>query len=76
MGDQEQIELYDTALHIVCKMLRKNPMGDITTYPPGMLQIVYGGADRDPNGNEYFDYFLNIAKQVRKFIEEKEGENG
>lgn len=56
------------ALEIVGRMLRENPMGDISVYPPEIMGIVVGGEKRDPNGKEYIDYFLNCA--TRELLKE------
>lgn len=58
------------ALKIVCKMLRDNPMGDLSSYPVGLYKCLIGGASRDPEGKEYFDYFYNLGKEMVKLEEE------
>ena len=47
------------ALEIVGKMLRQNPMGDLDLYPMKILaEVMPGGIERDPDGEEYISYFL------------------
>lgn len=47
------------ALEIVGKMLRQNPMGDLDLYPMKILtEVMHGGIERDPDGEEYISYFL------------------
>lgn len=41
------------------KMLRQNPMGDLDLYPMKILtEVMPGGIERDPDGEEYISYFL------------------
>ena len=55
------------ALEIAGKMLRENPMGDISIYPMGLMSVLMGGESRDPNGEEYISYFLNEStKDLKK----------
>lgn len=56
------------ALEIVGKMLRQNPMGDLDLYPMKILtEVMPGGIERDPDGEEYISYFLNeSAKDLKK----------
>ena len=56
------------ALRIIGKMLRQNPMGDLSEYPPDLIQnVLNGGNSRDPNGKEYVYYFINRAtKELRE----------
>lgn len=49
------------ALEIVGRLLRKNPMGNLDDYPPGLINVIAGGSERDPEGAEYISYFLNQA---------------
>lgn len=54
------------ALEIVGKMLRQNPMGDL--YPMKILtEVMPGGIERDPDGEEYISYFLTRSvSELRK----------
>lgn len=54
------------ALEIVGRMLRENPMGDLSEYPIELYKILTGGTNRDPEGKEYVSYFLNAAAKELK----------
>lgn len=60
------------ALEIIAKMLRKNPMGDLSLYPPDLISLLPGGEKRDPKGEEYISYFLSCAALEIKKEEESE----
>ena len=61
MSDREKCVILRSALRKVCKLIRDNPPGDLSEYPPGMIKLLAGGAERDPEGEEYVHFFLNQA---------------
>lgn len=69
-GLTKREEILFHALRIVCKMLRDNPMGDLSSYPAELFKCLIGGMDRDPEGKEYFDYFYKKAKEIVESEEE------
>lgn len=63
------------ALRIVCKMLRYNPMGNLSDYPAELFRCLIGGQQRDPDGKEYFDYFYKKGKEIVELEEENNVKN-
>lgn len=55
------------ALKIACKLLRQNPMADLSRYPKELIPALIGGDD--PDGEKYLRYFLNVAKEELEYEE-------
>lgn len=56
------------ALKTVCKLLRQNPMADLSRYPKQLIFALVG-SDNDPDGEKYLQYFLNVAKEELEYEE-------
>lgn len=62
MTDEMKLKIIRRALQNICKFLRNNPPGDLSAYPPEMIQCLIGGSS-DPDGIKYLNYFLMEAYQ-------------
>jgi len=67
--DMERV-LY-RALKRCCQYMRKNPPGDLDNLleQDGMINILAGGGQRDPEGMEWVQYWLDLA--IREIREEE-----
>lgn len=53
------------ALKKCCQYMRENPPGDLDNLlkQDGMINILAGGGQRDPEGTEWVQYWLDLAIQ-------------
>lgn len=66
--DMERV-LYK-ALKKCCQYMRKNPPGDLDNLleQDGMINILAGGGQRDPEGMEWVRYWLDLAVREEEKI--------
>lgn len=70
MTIEQQNKILLKALLLIGEYLRKNPPGNLDDIwsEPGMINILTGGAVRDPKGTEWVAYYI---KKAKKELEEK-----
>ena len=68
MTDAERFLVVREALYQMAKILRRFPPMEMDWFCEDMnrLRILTGGTDRDPEGKEWVNYFLNSAYQKLK----------
>lgn len=68
MTIEEQNKILKKAIFEMGKFIRQNPPSSLDGFfeYEGILPVLAGGMDRDPEGKEYAYYFINRAKRGGK----------
>lgn len=63
---EEKNQILYNALAQACALMRQNPPMSMDWFleEPTRMQILSGGATRDPQGQEWMVYFINEAKKA------------
>lgn len=63
---EEKNQILYSALAQACALIRQNPPINMEWFleEPARMQILSGGATRDPQGQEWMVYFINEAKKA------------
>lgn len=69
MTAEIKLKIVSRALRIACKWIRENPPGDLDLYNIDQIRALTN-AEKDPNGENFIQYFL--MKAVEEIKEEKE----
>ena len=70
MTAETKLIIVSRALRIACKWIRKNPPGDLDLYDIEQIRALTN-AEKDPDGENFLQYFLMKAMEEIKEKKEK-----